>query len=32
MSRFLWFTVHSAFSHQGTYKALRHVSHSFTCK
>ena len=23
---------YSAFSHQGTYKALRHGSHSFTCK
>jgi len=24
--------LYSAFSHQGTYKALRHGSHSFTCK
>ena len=24
--------LYSAFSHQGTYKALRHRSHSFTCK
>ena len=24
--------VYSAFLHQGTYKALRHGSHSFTCK
>ena len=24
--------LYSAFSHQGTYKVLRHGSHSFTCK
>jgi len=24
--------LYSDFSHQGTYKALRHGSHSFTCK
>ena len=24
--------LYSAFSHQGTHKALRHGSHSFTCK
>jgi len=24
--------LYSAFSHEGTYKALRHGSHSFTCK
>jgi len=26
------FILYSAFLHQGTYKALRHGSHSFTCK